>query len=90
MSARQLRLPMRDRLPDVNSKRARRDWSAKEFARALARNGFRQEQSGLAFLDERGGFAGMVLAEMGHTPELHVRRRATLAKLLRAREAASS
>jgi len=93
MSARQLRLPMRDRLPEVFTKRAKRDWSADEFERVLKRNGFKVVHSGLAFVDERGGFEGTISAEIGVTaerpPAIVVRRRATLAKLLRAREAAS-
>lgn len=82
-SKRQLRLPGIERKLD-DWKRARRDLQAAEFDRALERNGFRPVQGGLAFIDTTG-HSDTVYSAVHRNNPLRIRRRATLAKLLRAR-----
>lgn len=81
---RQLRLPGVDLATD-HGKRARRDFNAAEFERALARNGFLAVNGGLAFIDQTGR-SDKIWSAVHRKDPIRVARRATLAKLIRARE----
>lgn len=83
-SKRQLRLPGLDREIEQR-KTARRDFTATEFKRALERNGFVPSKSGLCFVDMSGTCTTAFDAILHRDPPLRVRRRATLAKILRER-----
>lgn len=68
--------------PGDRMKRAKRDFSAAEFASALMRNGILPLASGMTFAD---GETGLVISAVLRTTPIRVARRATLAKILRAR-----
>jgi hypothetical protein len=87
MSRRQLALPglPRSSTPGDCVKRAKRDFSAVEFERALARNGFCQAAGGLYFADVRGDIT-LVLEGVYRINPIRIARRATLAMLKRSRE----
>lgn len=81
---RQLTLPCLPRAGRARPlKRAKRDLTAAEFARALARNGFQPIVGGLCFTDVTGG--GGHYEGVYRTDPIRLARRATLAKILRAR-----
>lgn len=84
-SKKQLQLPLRLPRPR-RDKVARRDLNAAEFARALERNKFIQA-GGASFFDATGTVGPPILA-VHRTRPIRIARRATLAKLLRARNAA--
>lgn len=86
---RQLTLPGLQRSSRARpDKRARRDYSAYEFARALVRNGFKPLAGGLYYIDATGQVGGMFHG-VYRTGPIRIARRATLAKIIRARRAAS-
>lgn len=82
---RQLQLPGTLRRPTAPPARARRDLKADEFARALARNGFARAGD-LHFFDAASSRRAYVEA-ICRTNPIRIDRRATLAKLIRTREA---
>lgn len=86
MSAkRQLTLPGLPRTPPGDRmKRAKRDFTRAEFARALERNNIRALGSGLVFADDEIG--GWVTSAVCRTNPIRVARRATLAKIIRRRK----
>lgn len=81
----QLALPLPRPRADRPLKRAKRDWSEDEFLRALARNGVTiasmDVDVGLFFLDRDGRKFEAVVRRN----PLRIAKRATLAKILRAR-----
>ncbi len=88
MTGRQLALPCLPRVvtpPRDRRKRAKRDFSAAEFERALTRNGFMQAYGGLSFIDSWDADAEWIEGVVRQDP-IRIARRATLAKLLRLRK----
>lgn len=88
---RQLQLTGLPRLSARRSRpflRAKRDFTAAEFAGALACHDFRQIGSGPCFVDITGRIPGPVDG-VYLTDPIRIARRATLAKLLRERSKAS-
>lgn len=86
MTARQLLLPIGRRPARTpRSAKARRDFTPMEFAAALARNGFRQLDGGLKFVETtRASLAVFEGVTVGNP--IRLRRRATLAKIIRERQ----
>lgn len=82
---RQLLLPGLRRPPAQSDKRAKRDYSAYEFARALVRNGFMPLAGGLLYKDTTRQIGG-VFHGVRRTDPVRIARRKTLAKLIRDRE----
>lgn len=69
-------------------KRAKRDFTPTEFARALHRNGFLPECDSLRYVDPDGATGARVHDAITRVDPIRVARRATLAKLLRERSKA--
>lgn len=80
-------LPRSSTPPGDRMKRAKRDFTATEFERAIERNGFHRAGGTLSFVDTRDPDAKWISGVVRRNP-IRLARRATLAKLIRAREAA--
>jgi hypothetical protein len=83
---RQLALPGTLRRPARLPVAAKKDLSAAAFERALARNGFKAIGTGFLFADMRCCGGQCIQAQCRVNP-IRIARRATLAKLIRTRDA---
>lgn len=77
---RQLALPL-PAPPSDRRKRAKRNWSTDEFYRALARNGLMPVHGGVRFAD----MSGRVFDGVYRRDPIRLHRRATLARIIKAR-----
>jgi hypothetical protein len=88
MSSRQLSfvdLPRSQHRPQP-PKRAKRDWSKAEFYRELRHYGFESVGGGISFRDLTGVAPAATFEPLYARNPIRVRRRATLAKILRERD----